>query len=111
MRASRAGVAIPCRRNSSASRRRAPATDSTEDDVILRVLSGQQLRLMLRHQRVDDLSQRLAIDHLGQLVERQIDPMVAHSPLRKIIGADAFGTVAGAYLSTPFRGPLGIAPL
>ncbi len=39
-------------------------------------LRGQQRGLMLGHQRVDDLAERLALDHLRQLVERQIDAVV-----------------------------------
>src|SRR5215468_9152853 len=64
----------------------------------------QQFRLVLGHQRVDDLAQRLAFDHLRQLVKREIDAVVAHAPLRKIIGADALGTVAGADLAAPLGG-------
>src|SRR5206468_12828561 len=67
-------------------------------------LRRQQFRLMLGHQRVDDLAQRLAFHHLRQLVEREIDAVVAHSRLRKIIGADALGAVARADLPAPLSG-------
>src|SRR6202008_2965844 len=47
-----------------------------------RVVRGEQLGLMLLHQRVDDLAQRLAFQDLRQLVEREIDTVIAHAPLR-----------------------------
>src|SRR3546814_13329406 len=53
----------------------------------------QSLRLILGDQRVDQLV-HLPLDDLGQAVERQVDPVVGHAPLREIIGADAFGAVA-----------------
>src|SRR5437868_12637783 len=37
--------------------------------------------------------------------------MVGDAPLRKIVGTDAFGAVAGADLAAPFGGALGIAAL
>ena len=58
----------------------------------------QQLGLMVGDQRVDDLAQRLALDHLRQIVERQIDAVVGDAALREIIGADALGAIAGADL-------------
>ena len=49
---------------------------------------------MLGDEGIDDLVQRLALDHLGQFVERQVDAMIGDSALRKIVGADAFGAIA-----------------
>src|SRR5262249_59414504 len=69
-----------------------------------RALCRQQFRLVLGHERVDDLAQRLAFDHLRQLVKREIDAVVAHAPLRKIISADALGAVARADLAAPLGG-------
>src|SRR5262249_620594 len=69
-----------------------------------RRLSRQQFGLMLCHQRVDDLAEGVAFDHLRQLVEREIDAMVAHAPLGKIIGADALRAVTGADLPSSFGG-------
>src|SRR5262249_54898129 len=40
--------------------------------------------------------------------KREIDAVVAHAPLRKIIGADALGAVAGADLAAPFGGAGGV---
>ena len=37
-----------------------------------------------------------------------MDAVVGDAPLRKIIGADAFGTVARTDLGTPVRGALGV---
>src|SRR5262245_36897841 len=62
-------------------------------------LGRQQLGLVLGHERVDDLAERLALDDLRQLVEREIDAVVAHPALREIVGADALGAVAGADLA------------
>ena len=58
----------------------------------------QQLGLMLGDQRVDDLAQRFAFHHLGQIVERQIDAVIGDAALREIVGADALGAVARADL-------------
>src|SRR4029079_11587190 len=58
-----------------------------------RALRGQQLGLMLGYQRIDDLAQCLALDHLRQLVEREVDAVVADAALWKIVGADALGAV------------------
>src|SRR4029453_13335947 len=55
---------------------------------------GQEFGLVLGHERVDDLAQRLALDDLRQLVEGEVDAVVAHAPLRKIVGADALGAIA-----------------
>ena len=49
---------------------------------------------MLGDERIDDLIQRLADDDLVELVERQVDAMVADPPLREIIGTDPLGAVA-----------------
>jgi len=50
----------------------------------LRHLLREQGRLMLGHQRVDDLAQGFPGQHLRQLVEREIDTVVGHAPLRKL---------------------------
>ena len=56
---------------------------------------------MFGGQRLDDLVERLAVEHLVELVERQVDAVVGDPPLRKIVGADALGAVAGADLPAP----------
>src|SRR5262249_49968095 len=71
------------------------------------IFGCEQRRLMLGHQRVDDLAQRFAGHDLRQLVEREIDAVVGHAGLRKIVGADPLGAVAGADLAAPLRGALG----
>ena len=68
----------------------------------------EQRRLMFGDQRVDDFAQRFAFENLRQLVERQIDAVVRHAALRKIVGADALGAVAGADLAAAFGGARGI---
>src|SRR4051812_24163537 len=55
----------------------------------------QPLGLVLGDQRADQLVQ-LALQYLGQPVERKIDPVVGHPPLREIVGADALRSVARA---------------
>src|SRR5262245_16770894 len=74
-------------------------------------LCCQQLSLMLGHQRVDDLAQRLALDDLRQLVERKIDAMIADPSLRKIVGADALGAVSGSDLAAPLGSAFGVTLL
>jgi len=63
---------------------------------------------MLGNQRVDDLVQGLALDHLGQLVEREVDTVIGDASLGKIIGANALRAVATADLAASFgcRGAL-----
>src|SRR5262245_14769101 len=104
-RASSSGASRPAVRNARARLRRIAPTSMPS-----RLFGGEQRRLMLGHQRVDDLAQRLAGDHLRQLVEREVDAVVAHPPLGEIVGADALGAVAGADLAAPIGGALGIAP-
>src|SRR5262249_47203512 len=76
-----------------------------------RRLRRQQFGLMLGHQRVDDLAECVTFDHLRQLVEREIDAMVTHAPLGKIIGAYALGAVTGADLPSTFGGARSVALL
>src|SRR5271165_3644195 len=76
-----------------------------------RTLRGQQRSLMLGYQRIDDLAQRLALDNLRKLIEGEIDAVVAHAPLRKIVGADALGTITRPYLSTALRGAFSVTLL
>src|SRR5215471_2419986 len=71
-------------------------------------LGRQEFRLMLGHQRVDDLAQRLALDDLRQLVEREVDAVIAHPALREVVGADALGAVARADLAAPLGGAGGV---
>ena len=60
---------------------------------------GEPGRLVLGDQRLDDLVERLARDHLVELVEGQVDAVVGDAVLREIVGADALGAVAGADLA------------
>src|SRR5262249_31381059 len=76
-----------------------------------RRLSRQQFGLVLGHQRVDDLAEGVTFDHLRQLVECEIDAMVTHAPLGKIIGAYALGAVTGADLPSTFGGARSVALL
>ena len=63
---------------------------------------------MLSDEGVDHFVQRFAGHDLVELVENEMDPVVGEPPLRKIIGADAFGAIAGPDLGTPVRGALGV---
>ena len=47
---------------------------------------------------VDKLIEFRAVDDLVDIVQSHFDAMIGHAALRKIIGADAFRTVAGAHL-------------
>src|SRR6185312_16924331 len=60
-----------------------------------RTLRGELRGLVLGGERVDQLAQAFARDHLRQLVEGQVDAMVGDAALREIIGADALAPVAG----------------
>jgi hypothetical protein len=64
---------------------------------------------MLGDEGIDHLVQRFAGHDLVELVESQVDPVVGEPPLRKVIGADSFGAIAGTDLGTPVRGALGVA--
>ena len=55
--------------------------------------------MMFLNQRLDDCIHR-ALQHFIQFVQRQVDPVISDTPLRKIIGADALGPVAGADQNT-----------
>src|SRR5262249_37562862 len=95
----------------SAPPRRPAATLHQTRAPLRRLLGRQQRGLMLGHQRVDDLAERLALDHLRQLVERQGDPVIGDAALRKIVGPDALGAVARSDLAAALGGALGIALL
>src|SRR3954471_2916958 len=102
MRASSAGSSI----SPAESRRRAVARTSAS--VVASAFGagiGKQPRLVIGDQRVDDLVE-LAEHHPVELVERQVDAMVGHPPLREIIGTDALGAVAGADLQAARFRPL-----
>ena len=111
-RASTSATSMPAGLNACAIRRDACATAGAGfqagDQSSRRAFGRQQFGLVLGHQRVDDLVQRLAFHHLRQLVQRQIDAVIGDAALRKIIGADAFGAVAGADLPAPLGGALGV---
>src|SRR5688572_1882101 len=61
--------------------------------LFLGELLGLVFVLQRRQQLVD-----LALHDVAELVEREIDAVVGHATLREVVGADAFGTVAGAHL-------------
>ena len=96
-RASSAGSSIPAARQRrsragcSSSRQRCRRDQPSVADI------GQQLRLVVGDQRLDDLVE-LAHHHPVELVERQVDAVVGDPPLRKIVGADALRAVARADL-------------
>ena len=54
-----------------------------------------QIRLMLAEQRFDDQIE-FAFQHAVELVDGKVDPVIGHAPLRKIVGADALGTITRA---------------
>src|SRR5260221_14330023 len=68
-------------------------------------------RAIFGEQGLDDLVEGFPAHHLVDLVEREVDAVVAHSPLREIIGADALRAVAGADLALARRRALGVARL
>src|SRR5689334_15491520 len=72
---------------------------------------GEQSRLVLCGERLDDLAERFALHDLRQLVERQVDAVIGHATLREIIGANALGAIARADLLLALRRARGIEPL
>ncbi len=58
---------------------------------------------MLRRQRADQFVEVAVHDHVD-LVQRQIDPVVGHAALRKVVGADAVAAVARADQVAPRGG-------
>src|SRR5262245_33957265 len=60
-------------------------------------LFRELLRAVLLLERIDELVQ-VAVHHIRQLVEREVDAMVRDASLRKVVGADALRTVAASHL-------------
>ena len=58
---------------------------------------GELLGLVFVLQRVHELGQ-LALHDVAELVQRQVDAVIGDARLRKVVGADALGAVAGAHL-------------
>ena len=71
-------------------------------------LRGQQLRLALGGQRVDDLVEPVALHDPVERIEGEVDAVVGHPPLREIVGADALRAVAGADLRAPLLRAIGV---
>jgi hypothetical protein len=61
---------------------------TTRDELLVITEGGQQIRLMLAHERINDLIQ-VALQDLIELVQAQIDAMVGDTPLGEVVGADA----------------------
>src|SRR5688500_14036784 len=57
----------------------------------------QLLGLIFLLQRLDQAFQ-VAVDHVCQLVQREIDTVIGHAALRKVISANALGAIARAHL-------------
>ena len=61
----------------------------------------------MRGQRVDDFGQ-IARHHPVERIERQVDPVIGHPPLGKVIGADAFAAVARSDLALAVGGAFAV---
>src|SRR5438445_12242729 len=72
---------------------------------------GQYRSLVLRQDRIDDLAKRFAAHHLVDLVQRQVDAVVGHPPLREIVGADTLRSIAAANLVLALGGARTVARL
>ena len=57
----------------------------------------------MRDQSVHERAE-LAVHGFGELMQGEIDAVVGHAILRKIVGADFFGAVAGLDLAAAFGG-------
>src|SRR5690606_35960081 len=71
----------------------------------LRLLALQLLHLVGQDEGVDNLVQVPLKDRI-QPVERQPDTVVGHTPLGKVVGADALAALAGAHLRAAGLGQL-----
>src|SRR5579864_5081534 len=60
---------------------------------LIRQLFGLMFLIEGAHQLVE-----IAVHHVIELVQGEIDAMVGHAALRKIVGAYALGAIAGPYL-------------
>src|SRR5512145_1079044 len=68
---------------------------------------GELLGLMFGHQRACEFAD-VAVHDGVHLVQREVDAVVGDPTLRKIVGADALGTVAAADQALALGGGLGI---
>src|SRR5947209_8656620 len=69
-----------------------------------RIRFGRQaVRLVLGHQGINDFGQIIAGKNTVQFVQREIDAVIAHAALRKIISANALGSVARSHKAFAFR--------
>src|SRR5271156_5493276 len=57
---------------------------------------AERLLAIVRRQRVDDRID-CAVEKIVELMNRDVDAMVGYARLRKVIGADALGAVAGPH--------------
>ena len=89
-------------------RRRRPSSRSRNSPMALFLDGGEQARLMLGDQGIDDLVEAAPLQHQIEAVQREADAVIGDAPLRKIIGADALRAVAGADLAAAGLRPLRI---
>src|ERR1043166_6655052 len=57
----------------------------------------------MRHQRFDERIE-IALDEIGEIIERHFDAMIGDAILREIVSADFFAAFAGADLLFTLRG-------
>src|SRR5918992_3157349 len=94
------GSEMPASRSCSVLSARSDASDVT--------VSGIDQLLPAGHaQRVDDRVQ-IAIEHVVEIVHRQIDSVISDAALRKIIGPNFGGPVTGADHGPPLPRPGGL---
>src|SRR3984957_17040983 len=60
---------------------------------LVRQLFGLMFLIERTHQFIE-----IAVHHVIELVQGEIDAMVRHAPLRKIVSAYALGAIAGSHL-------------
>lgn len=83
-------ISVPHASSGARSNRRGPPSFHERSDALL----GEQGRLVLGHQRVDQLVEGRTLQDLGQLVEGELDAVVGDAPLGEVVGADALGAIA-----------------
>src|SRR5699024_9064930 len=61
----------------------------------------QLRRLICCYKAVDNLIQ-ISVQHLSQTVGRQLDSVIRHTALGKVVGSDLFRPVSGSHLAFPY---------
>src|SRR5690606_29536876 len=89
-RASSEGSALPSSVSATRTSRSNPPSTCTGWSAIVEI--GQQLRLVIGDQGIDDLVE-FSHHHAIELVERQVDAVVGNATLWEVVGANTLGAI------------------